>query len=364
MRRWLYSTNAKDIGTLYIIFAIIAGLIGTSMSMVMRMELGGTGNNIISNNQTYNILITAHGFLMIFYLIMPALLGGFGNILYCGEGLKGYLAGLIEGDGSIIVPKEGGRYNNPRIGVVFNEKDKKLAEKLKEKLEVGEINKGEGRFYLLQIRRKDDLKKIVKLINGNMRTPKIEALERLIKWLNKRSEEKIEFKGLDRSILSNSGWFSGFSDADSKFSVTIQERKGKVARIRGYYRLELRQKYHREVSKELGGSSYINIMLEIGEYFGVNVLSRRRSIGEAVYESYMLMLTRKDSILKLEEYLNNYPLYSSKFLDYKDWKDLLNIVEKGDHKSKEGLENCKRLKSGINKGRIRFNWDHLEKLGQ
>ena len=134
-----------------------------------------------------------------------------------------------------------------------------------------------------------------------MRTPKIEALERLIKWLNKRSEEKIELKGLDKSILSNSGWLSGFSDADSNFSVTIQERKGKVARIRGYYRLELRQKYHREVSKELGGSSYINIMLEIGEYFGVNVLSRRRSIGEAVYESYMLILTRRESIMKLEE---------------------------------------------------------------
>ena len=75
----MYSTNAKDIGTLYIIFAIVAGLIGTSMSMVMRMELGGAGNNIIANNQTYNIIITAHGFLMIFYLIMPALLGGFGN---------------------------------------------------------------------------------------------------------------------------------------------------------------------------------------------------------------------------------------------------------------------------------------------
>ena len=81
MRRWLYSTNAKDIGTLYIIFAIVAGLIGTSMSMVMRMELGGAGNNIIANNQTYNIIITAHGFLMIFYLIMPALLGGFGNFM-------------------------------------------------------------------------------------------------------------------------------------------------------------------------------------------------------------------------------------------------------------------------------------------
>lgn len=51
------------------------------MSMLMRMELGGAGNNIIASNQTYNILITAHGFVMIFYLIMPALLGGFGNIM-------------------------------------------------------------------------------------------------------------------------------------------------------------------------------------------------------------------------------------------------------------------------------------------
>ena len=79
--RWMYSTNAKDIGVLYIIFAIVSGLIGTSMSMVMRMELGGAGNNIIASNQTYNILITAHGFVMIFYLIMPALLGGFGNMM-------------------------------------------------------------------------------------------------------------------------------------------------------------------------------------------------------------------------------------------------------------------------------------------
>ena len=69
-------------------------------------------------------------------------------------------------------------------------------------------------------------------------------------------------------------------------------------------------------------------------------------------------------MMKLEEYLNKYPLYSSKYLDYKDWKDLLKLVERGDHKSKEGLELCKRLKSGINNKRIRFNWDHLEKLGQ
>ena len=77
--RWMYSTNAKDIGTLYIMFAMMAGVVGTSMSMVMRMELGGVGENIIKDAQTYNIMITAHGFVMIFFMLMPALLGGFGN---------------------------------------------------------------------------------------------------------------------------------------------------------------------------------------------------------------------------------------------------------------------------------------------
>ncbi|MBV1704501.1 MAG: cytochrome c oxidase subunit I, partial [Hyphomicrobiales bacterium] len=92
-RRYLLSTNHKDIGTLYLIFAIVAGLIGGALSMAMRAELAGnhigvflTLSQIMTGNGTedgaknlYNVFITAHGVIMIFFLVMPALIGGFGN---------------------------------------------------------------------------------------------------------------------------------------------------------------------------------------------------------------------------------------------------------------------------------------------
>lgn len=79
-QRWLLSTNHKDIGTLYIIFAICCGLIGGGLSGLMRMQLASPGNDFLGgNHQFYNVLITAHGLIMIFYVIMPGMIGGYGN---------------------------------------------------------------------------------------------------------------------------------------------------------------------------------------------------------------------------------------------------------------------------------------------
>ena len=80
-RRYVYSTNHKDIGTMYLVFAICAGLIGGFLSMMMRAELMFPGMQVFKEAHTYNVFVTGHGLIMVFFMIMPAMIGGFGNWL-------------------------------------------------------------------------------------------------------------------------------------------------------------------------------------------------------------------------------------------------------------------------------------------
>ena len=79
VQRWLFSTNHKDIGTLYLLFAVFAALIGGGFSILMRMELQSPGTQYFGDGHWWNVVVTAHGLIMVFFVVMPALIGGFGN---------------------------------------------------------------------------------------------------------------------------------------------------------------------------------------------------------------------------------------------------------------------------------------------
>ena len=345
MVRWLFSTNAKDIGTLYLVYAIFTGLLGTAFSVLIRLELSAPGSQFLAgDHQLYNVVVTSHGIIMIYFMIVPAM-SGFGNymvpvligapdmafprlnnvsfwilppaiILFLasvfveqgmgnlnqdlsftalmlfvpvqfvppslsdfGENPKFppfYVAGLIEGDGSIKVPESlrssTGKKRYPSIAITFSKKDLPLAQVIAKCLG-GKVKAIPGNWYVLSVQNLASVYAIAVLLNGLLRTPKVEALHRLIAWFNADGRfPPIIALGLDTSPLISNSWLAGILDADCSLQIAfLLNSLGIAYDVDLSMRFTQRQEYHR--SSE---TAYAPIMNRIAEFFGVSMLSYER----------------------------------------------------------------------------------------
>lgn len=287
-----------------------------------------------------------------------------------------YLAGLIESDGTIAVHNKDSKAKryNPKIAVVFNLVDEPLANKLSSITNAGTIYKKKDAGHILwQIKKLEDVIKIINIINGYMRTPKIEALHRAINWLNEFSAPpafgcNINCLNLDLSPIDSNAWLSGFTDGDGNFSINLIDRKknGKITRkrVQTFFRLELRQTYHRYISVELGGASYFPILNKIASYLGVNLLSRTREQNDKVFYAFMIISHSAASHEKIINYFNLFPLYSSKYLAFKDWSYVVELskLRAGKVLTPEEILEVKKIKEQFNSKRKLFDFSHLDNL--
>lgn len=265
-----------------------------------------------------------------------------------------YLTGLIEGDGYFFVPDYPNKRDNknrliyPSLQISCHSKDLPLFIMLQKIIGHGSICKKPGKAYVYTINNKEGLLYLISIINGYFRTPKINSLHKLINYYNKL-DYNITLLPLDNSPISSNSWLSGFIDADGCF--TVRYTPGNYTRIGCQFEISQRQ-------FDISGESLYNIMENIAIFLKSFVKETKKNTSNPQFRVRSSSLSSNKLLIA---YLTKYPLFSSKYLDYIDWYNIVQMMEKGEHLTKNGKLTIKLLKSKMNNNRIDFNWDHLNK---
>lgn len=207
----------------------------------------------------------------------------------------------------------------------------------------------------------DSIQKIAILLNGNMRTPKIEALHRLIHWLNAKNKTQLTKLGLDYTSLGSNPWLAGFIEADGSFHCGFDlNAKGLANRVRCYMTISQKQVYNINFEKD---NSNLNFMKEIQEFLEIKTVNEIKRIKQDyIEEAYVVRTNKKSSCDILINYLDTYPLFSSKYRDYLDWYKAYHIKTTKKFTTQEGTSELLSIKNGMNTKRTQFNWDSLNKF--
>lgn len=318
------------------------------------------------------------------------------------DSIGSYLAGLLEGDGHIILSKsidcrrplaaelrsaaatfaagqqpkglKDSKVKNTAtyIAITFVNKDLPLINKLKQKFGGRLRFKDKENAIVWIIGTHKELVNMINLLNGYLRTPKIIKFNQLIIWLNNKYNYNIPINSPDTSDLNANGWLAGFIDADGGFKVRyteklISENTSKVLR-KG--RIEV--KFALEQRKNLNGDfinvdnniySYEAIMLQIYSFFGIstNLKLSKHNVDKTYF------IVEVSSLIKLNiliQYLKKYPLLTAKRNDYEDWVKIFYLILDKKHLTDEGKLLIKQIKYNMNKNRVVFYWDHLSYLNK
>lgn len=277
--------------------------------------------------------------------------------------LGSYLAGLIEGDGYILLRKE--QKKIPAIIITFHEKEIPMFEKLKFLLKSVNIYKekktGGKSIYRFQITNTETVINVINLINGYFRTPKIEALHRAIDRLNKLQKTNLLKLPLDFSDFGSNAWLAGFIDADGHFSIKlsgsyVDSSLNTRGRVQCVFSINQREIYKRN------GESFKVFMTKLADFFQSNLnfkLAYHPSFKKPAKLLVFYVQSDKKHFL-VTNYFKKYPLMSSKHLNYLCYSKALAFL--GKRLTEQEILEIRAIKNSMNNKRTYFNWNHLNKF--
>ena len=233
-----------------------------------------------------------------------------------------YIAGLIEGDGYI-------NKKAINITIFFHQLDASLAYYIKKRIGYGIVDKVKDKNALLYRANLEGSIVIAKLINGKLRTDKIKNFYCLLELINKRIPTPILPEKKDTSLLTNSYWLAGFSDADGSFQIKTINRKGRKFgyEIRLSYQLDQKNNFIlQQIKQVLGGS-----------------IGYRKNQDTFYYSSVSF-----GSAKKVINYFDHFHLLSSKHINYIKWRNVYRLIQRKEHLTKNGFEKILTIKSTMN----------------